>query len=336
VFWILITAAAGFCLGIFGFPMKLTHRWKWEHTWLMYAFWALLVMPWVIALVTVPSLFEVYRQIAVKVFVLVSVMGTLWGVANITFGLGLRAMGIALGYSIMLGLIIIFGTIMPMVINPKAQTFTKQSAAIIAGVTVMVLSLVVNVIAAFRKDRELSVNPVSNTSEVSVPKGLLLCFLTGIFAVGLNYAFIYGEPLQTKAVELGSTASMSPNAKLPVIFTGASLLTIAYCGVLIHKGRTWHLFTDRENGKYFLLTAFMAVWTIGISTFGIAAPNMGKLGHSVGWSVLNSSAIFWANVIGFASGEWKGVSAKTMGVFLTGLVIMLLGICIAGWANSLT
>jgi hypothetical protein len=335
MFWILITAAAGLCLGVFGLPMKLTTRWKWEHTWSMYAFWALLVMPWVIAIGTIPRLFDVYRQVPAKVFLLACMFGTVWGIANITFGLGLSAMGISLGYSIMLGLIIVFGTIMPMVTNPTTPAFSTESLAVIGGVAVMVISLAINVVAAFRKDKELSVQPAKTGTEVSVAKGLFFCFLTGVFAMGLNYAFIYGDPIRVKAIELGASTSVSSNAALPVIFIGAALITMLYCGRMIQRGKTWHLFTDKDNGRYFLLTAFMAIWTVGMAMFGIASSNMGALGHSVGWAVLNASAIICANVIGVISGEWKGVSVKTMAVLLAGLTIMLVGICIVGWANSL-
>jgi hypothetical protein len=67
----------------------------------------------------------------------------------------------------------------------------------------------------------------------------------------------------------------------------------------------------------------------------MAAASLGKLGPSIGWAILMGVAIFWANILGVFTGEWKGASRKTLCVMTAGLVILLGGICIVGWAKYL-
>ena len=335
MFWILIVALAGLCSGIFGLPMKFTKRWKWEHVWSMYAFWVLLVAPWVIAFVTVPNLIQIYHDTSWQTLGLVAMFGTLWGIASLTFGLGLAYMGLAIGYSLMIGLIIVSGSLLPLVTNPSSSGLTKQVMVLITGVIVMVISLVINTIAAKLKENGLA----EKTQAVSRPVnsfgiGLLLCVITGIVGCCLNYSYIYGDSIRVHAVELGASNAFAANAILPIALIGASLLNMGYCFWMVNKGRTWHLYFAQGNKRYFIYTLGMVVWAVGIAVFGIAAANMGKLGNSVGWAVLNASAIIWANVIGVVCGEWKGVKSKTISILVTALFIMILGIAIVGFANS--
>jgi L-rhamnose-H+ transport protein len=337
MFWILIAAMAGLCTGIFGLPMKFTNRWKWEHIWSLYAFLALFLAPWVIAFATVPHLIQLYQDTSWQTLGLVVLFGTLWGIASITFGLGLTYMGLAIGYSLMLGLIIVSGSLLPLITNPASSGLTQQVVVLIAGVAVMVVSLIINTIAAKRKENELAgqAQPVSRPVN-SFGKGLLLCIITGIVACCLNYAFIYGDPIRARAVEMGVSNAFAANAILPMALLGAAALNMGYCFWMVNKGKTWHLYLAKGNKRYFIYALGMILWTIGFFLFGIASTNMGSYGNSIGWAVMNASAIIWANVVGVFSGEWKGVRPKTIGILIVGLIVMISGIAIVGLANSFT
>jgi L-rhamnose-H+ transport protein len=334
--WILVAALGGLCIGSFGLPMKWTTRWNWEHTWSLYAFWALLVAPWVLAYMTIPDLFELYRQTSWAVLGAVAAFGTVWGIASITFGLGLAYMGLAIGYSLMIGLIIVSGSLLPLITNPVSGGFTNQVAVLIAGISVMIVSLILNIIAAQRKEKELSGRISRDSGPIqSFGKGLLVCVITGVVGCGLNYSYIAGDSMVNHAIEMGSAKELAANSVLPIALLGASLLNIGYCFRKVHAGKTWKVYVAHNNKKYFVYTMLMAIWTVGIASFGVAAANMGKLGNSVGWAVLNSSAIICVNLIGIISGEWKNVSVKTIRILILALLIMISGICLVGWANSL-
>jgi L-rhamnose-H+ transport protein len=335
--WILLAAVAGLCTGSFGLPLKFTSKWKWEHSWSMFAFWGLLVAPWVIAIVAVPNLFQIYDSVSWSVLCLVCLFGSCWGVGQITFGLGLAYLGIALGYSLMIGLIIVVGSVLPLVTNSAVDLFAPKSLGIIAGVTVIILSVVINAFAAVSKQKDLSSGTAQGdvAEKKSFIKGVIICLITGIAAPGLNYAFMYGSPLTAAASDLGAANTVAANAVLPIALLGAGLLNLGYCIWLLQRSNTWRIYLEKGTGLYYLFTPSMAIWTVGVALFGVAAANLGDTGPSIGWAVINATAIFWANLLGIFTAEWKGVSRKTWTIMIVGMVILLSGICIVGWANSL-
>jgi L-rhamnose-H+ transport protein len=337
MFWIMIVAFAGICTGSFGLPMKFTSKWQWEHTWSMFAFWGLLVAPWVISAATVPDLMAIYSNARWGTLAMVCAYGLCWGLGSITFGMGLAYMGLALGYSLMIGLIIVVGSVGPLLTANKTFVADAKSTAIITGVAIILGSLVVNALAAIRKEKELTAKNgcAQGEGQRSFFKGLMLCLITGLAAPGLNYAYIKGDILTNAAISAGASVTVAANAVLPIALSGAGVLNLLFCAHLVHKKSNWKSYFAKGTGRYYVYSLGMAVWTVGVALFGVASANLGDKGHSIGWAVINSVSIFCANMLGILSGEWRGTSAKTMTIMVVGLCILLAGICFIGYANSL-
>jgi hypothetical protein len=106
-FWLgmAIIFLSGALNGSFALPMKYTRRWRWENTWLVFALVALLVLPWLLAAGFVPQLGEFYRQVPVRALLFPVAFGFLWGIAQTTFGLGISAVGMALAFAVVSGLL---------------------------------------------------------------------------------------------------------------------------------------------------------------------------------------------------------------------------------------
>jgi len=333
-----MTAFAGVCTGSFGLPMKLNKKWKWENTWGVYAIWVLLIVPWVIAFFTVPNLFQAYGQVGKKVLFLVVVFGSCWGVGQIAFGKGLDYLGIGLGFSLQIGLIIAVGSLLPLFLENADVILKKEGLAIIGGVLVILISLAISGFAAAMKEKDLAVSQQDHDQpeeKKTFRKGFLICITAGLLCPGLNYAYLYGTPLTKMAETLGASKAVAANAVLPLCLFGPFFINLGYAIRLLKKNKTWALYYPRTNRVYFLYTLIMGVWTVGVALFGIAAANMGDLGSSIGWAIINSASIFWANVLGLLTGEWKGTTRKTLTVMIVGLAVLLAGICIVGWANTL-
>ncbi|MHC4620699.1 MAG: L-rhamnose-proton symporter family protein [Planctomycetota bacterium] len=152
---------------------------------------------------------------------------------------------------------------------------------------------------------------------------------------GLSYAYEYGRPLTETAMTLGAHNAVAANAVLPLCLFGPFFINLGYAAWLLNKNKTWRLYQQKDNRVYYLYTLIMGVWTVGVALFGVAAANMGDLGTSIGWAIINSASIFWANILGILTGEWKGTTNKTLTTMIVGLAVLLLGICTVGWANHL-
>ena len=338
MFWILMTAFAGVCTGSFGLPMKLNKRWKWENTWGVYAVWVLLIVPWVIAFITIPNLFRAYSQVGAKVLFLILVFGSCWGVGQIAFGKGLDYLGIGMGFSLQIGLIIVVGSLLPLLLENPDAILKRTGLAIVGGVLVIVISLVISGFAAAMKEQDLAIsreNCEEAKEKKAVRRGLICCVIAGLLCPGLNYAYLYGGPLTKTAMTLGAHNAVAANAVLPLCLFGPFFINLGYAMRLLRKNKTWELYYQKDNRAYYLYTLIMGVWTVGVALFGVAAANMGDLGSSIGWAIINSASIFWANILGILTGEWKGTTKKTLKTMVVGLAVLLAGICTVGWANTL-
>src|SRR5437868_15375825 len=95
-------------------PMKWTRHWAWENSWLVFASTAYLLCPWLLILTTIPQAFEVYRHSSAGSLITVMLFGLGWGLGAVTFGLGVDAVGLALGFAIILGVAGSTGALLPL------------------------------------------------------------------------------------------------------------------------------------------------------------------------------------------------------------------------------
>ena len=139
-------------------PFRGIKRWSWEIYWLVQGFAAWIVAPLCIASLLVPHLFEVYRHAPSSSIFYAVLMGALWGVGGLTFGLSVRYLGIALGYAISLGLCTAFGTLIPPIYTGEIHTIVHERSGqvILAGVAVCLLAVAVNGMAGFSKEKEVT------------------------------------------------------------------------------------------------------------------------------------------------------------------------------------
>ncbi len=113
---VVLTVIAGIMLGAFALPMKRVRVWSWEHTWLAFSVLALIVMPLVVALLTIPDLFGVWKEARTGTLLAVAGFAALWGVASMGYGLAVKLTGIAIANAVVLGLNNAIGSILPIVV----------------------------------------------------------------------------------------------------------------------------------------------------------------------------------------------------------------------------
>jgi L-rhamnose-H+ transport protein len=247
-------------------------------------------------------------------------------------------MGLALGYSLMMGLFIVVGSLLPLFTGNPENILKPNGLAIIAGVAVIILGIIFNGWSAVIKERNLSVAAatVQPCERKPLVKGLIFCFITGLLGPALNYAFIMGGPLMASAENLGASKTFAANSIWAITLVGAFIVNTGYCGWLVNKSGSWAKFSEEGTGKYFLYTLIMGIlWAGSIEYYGMATAHLGKLGPSIGWAISQATGIFTANVLGILTGEWKSVNKKARSLMVVGLFILLAGICIVAYANTL-
>src|SRR2546423_11803 len=150
----ILALGAGILNGSFATPTRFMNRWKWENVWALWAVLAMFVLPWSVALFTVPHLFTTYETTEVShALLLVIAFGAGYGIAAICFGLGVEALGIALNFAIALGTATAVGSAIPLFWFHSASAFTRQGFVIEAGIAVIIVGIVLCGIAGRSKER---------------------------------------------------------------------------------------------------------------------------------------------------------------------------------------
>jgi len=89
VLGVFLHALGGFAAGSFYIPFKKVRNWAWESYWLVGGFFSWIIVPLVVALLTVPGLFSILGEAPLKSVLLCYLFGLLWGIGGLTFGLSM-------------------------------------------------------------------------------------------------------------------------------------------------------------------------------------------------------------------------------------------------------
>ncbi|MEO8255086.1 MAG: L-rhamnose/proton symporter RhaT, partial [Flavobacterium sp.] len=110
---LLFHSIGGFSSGSFYMPFKKVKGWAWESYWIVGGFFSWLIVPPIAAYLTIPGFAEIISTAAPTIKAFTYSMGLLWGIGGLTYGLGVRYLGMSLGNSITLGFCSAFGALVP-------------------------------------------------------------------------------------------------------------------------------------------------------------------------------------------------------------------------------
>src|SRR6478735_4378672 len=156
----------GFASGSFYIPYKKVKGWHWESYWIVGGLFSWLIVPPLAAWLTIPHFTDIISSTGLSTLLITFFFGLLWGIGGLTYGLGVRYLGVSLGSSIILGLCMVFGALIPSIyyqLNPtegkdtiSMLTGTQWGLTILAGLAVCILGIVICGKAGMRKENELT------------------------------------------------------------------------------------------------------------------------------------------------------------------------------------
>lgn len=334
---LLLIIVGGVMEGIFSLPLKFTPKWRWENIWGAGSLAALLLVPWPLAILTIPSLSTVYSESSTGAIVLAVVFGAGWGLGGIFFGLGVSAVGFSLGLSLIMGLIAAGGSLIPLVVQHPEQLTAAPGLVLIGGIALMGFGLLMIAKAGSEKAAAQSAQQPHDQARGSFRIGLLFCVLSGLLSALVNFAFIFGAPITQVAVNHGARPEAAPNAVWALVFTSNYLMNVAYCGYLLFRNRSFTPFTASGTGSYWLWALFMGVvWAGGIVVYGMGATRVGAFGAFWGFPIMLIASVLTGNVTGVLTGEWTGASSRSKTLMAGGVAVLVLAVIILTYSNQLT
>ncbi|MCQ2153231.1 MAG: GH92 family glycosyl hydrolase [Bacteroidales bacterium] len=317
---ILLILISGCCSGVFSTPFNRNRKWSWENNWLIWSIFALIVCPLIAVSVTIPHVFSVYAQNPSTTGI-IALFGIVWGISALLFGKGIDYLGVSLAIPIMQGLINAIGTIAPFLFKSPSDLFTPQYANILIGVAVTVAGIILFSNAGKSKSAEVKTGK-------NFKVGLLICILAGVFGPLINFGFVFGEPLQKTAVELGAESLFSANATWAVIFFAGFLVNAARCIYLLRKNGTADIYRESKPANFLWAALAGILWYGSILLYGMGCNHMGTYAASVGWAIMQATAIIAGNVAGILLGEWKGASRGSIVKMASGMLLLVVSVVI--------
>ncbi|NQT03443.1 MAG: L-rhamnose/proton symporter RhaT [Planctomycetes bacterium] len=337
---LLLLALGGFAAGSFYIPFKKVRNWAWESYWLVNGVFSWIIMPWLIAILTVPALIHVLREAPPSSIFFSFLFGLLWGIGGLTFGLSMRYLGMSLGYAIALGFCAAFGTIIPPIYKGAFGDLISRVSGLttLAGVFVCLVGIAICGWAGMSKEKELSDEKKKETiKEFNFVKGLLVAIFAGVMSACMAFGFAAGEPIAKLAVERGAPSLWQNNPVLIVIFAGGFTTNFIWCVFLNIKNRTAKNYLDSRTPLItnYIFSALAGItWYLQFMFYGMGNTKMGKYNFA-SWSVLMALIIVFSNIWGLIFREWKGTSRRTHGIIFAGILVLILSIFIVGLGNYL-
>jgi L-rhamnose-H+ transport protein len=344
---ILYHTIGGISSGSFYMPFKKVKGWAWESYWIIGGLFSWLIVPPIAAYLTVPNFWDVISAGDSSVKTFVYTMGLLWGIGGLTYGLGVRYLGMSLGNSVTLGFCSAFGALIPSIyytINPTEgkTSFTDMLGSsggqlVLLGTAVCLIGITVLGRSGMMKESELTAEQKQeSTKEFNLTKGLIIAIISGILSAFFNFGIEGGKPLAEAAVVQGSDPLFQNNVTYVVLLWGGLTTNFIWCMYLNFKNKTFKDYTNQQTpiGSNIMFAGLAGtMWFLQFFFYGMGESKLGNGASS--WILHMATIILTANMWGLYLKEWSQVSKKTFNTFLIGLALMLGSIVLVGIGNSM-
>ena len=222
--------------------------------------------------------------------------------------------GVSLTYGILCSLGAAVGVVVPMIF--KASGVFQNSPAlssspgliILAGVVILVAGVALAAWAGVGRERLLrKASPDAPSRSGGFVVGLMMVIVAGVLSAGWGFAFAYSQAPIIKAMTAEGASDLAANiAVWAFAFSGAVLPNLLYPAWLLTRNRSWGVLAANP-GEIGLSVIYGVLFFAPSVLLGKGMILLGPLGASVGAGITNATLILGGQMLGFISGEWRGV-----------------------------
>lgn len=349
----------GFASGSFYMPYKKVKGWHWESYWIVGGLFSWLIVPPIAAWLTIPGFMDYITAAPAQTIALTLLFGVLWGIGGATYGLGVRYLGVSLGSSIILGLCMVFGALIPSIyydFSPVEgkDTFSMMIGSnwgltVLGGLLVCVLGIIVSGKAGMMKEKELNTSAKKELlgnvmrPEYKFGLGMFVSIISGVLSACFNFGLEAGASMAMEANEAWKLAHPGEgeflyrnNVIYVVLLWGGLATNFIWCMILNARNKSFGDYTNKQTplGRNYLLCALAGTtWFLQFFFYGMGESKLGNGPSS--WILHMAFIILVANMWGTISKEWNGVSRKTKTTIAIGIILIILSVLIVGRGNQM-
>ncbi len=327
---------AGIMLGLYALPKKFVKGYNDDNTWALFFLFALIVCPIITAFSLINNFGAVLSSIPADALMIMAIASVIWGIGVQMWTKAIDYIGVALGFSIFIGSVILVGSILPFVVDglPSQESLLY----IIAGLFVILLGIVANGHAGIlRKEAEENKEHMEQLSSGKVARGIIIALVGGLFATGFSLANAVGAKNITAAiVEQGNPEWMTSIAIMSIIYVVASIYVLPYFAYQLSVKKAWSNFKVGAIGNNLVMIAIMAIFNFAASAlFAYAASSLGETGNTVGYAIYNTASILLAVLGGILTKEWVSAPKSAKTYLYLALAAMIVGVVLIACGNAM-
>jgi len=302
-------------------PLKGVKGWAWESGWAVQGVVAWLLLPLLLALLATPHLFSVLHATSTATLAETYAFGFLWGLGGLAWGMAVRYIGIALGFSIATGFLSSLGTLVPIIAEGKwAATLGTPSGRItIASIALSLIGITICGRAGWLRDKQ-------GRSNFNFKKGIAIALAAGILGACFAFGIAAGDPIKQQAIANGAAPQWAATPIFFVELLGGITVNLIYCIAMNRRNKTFgdYAATTKPLKTNYAFSALVGVlWYLQFVFYGMAAFYMGPYSFA-NWSVHMSFMVVASNLWGYYYKEWNNTTSKTIRLNTAGIAILVI------------
>jgi L-rhamnose-H+ transport protein len=340
-----VTALAGLIMGTSPWPLKLMRRFQYEHFGFVSMLMALVILPWSITLLYCPEPFAALGEVDRGVLLTANLFAFCWGIAQILAMICFVRIGVSLTYGILCSVGAAVGVILPMVV--KASGIFKEAPDLLSmpgtivmlGTAIMLVGVVLASLAG--AGRERSKNAAAGSSlegkrTGGFALGLVMVVVAGALSVGWGCAFTYSQDTIIAAMKGHGAAEFPASiAVWAVGLIGAAIPNVLYPAILMTRNRSWGLLA-RHPIELLLSIIYGILFFAPSALLGKGMLLLGALGASLGWGLVQGTLILGGQLLGFVTGEWRGVVGTPRRQIYAAIVLLIVAMTVMACAKAVS
>lgn len=325
-------------------PQEKIKGWSWQTYWLAQAAVCWLLLPLLMAWLTIPHLNQVLAEAPSSAMKSSFFFGMLYGIGGTAFGLAIRYIGFSLTYAISVGISCVLGTLLPPLYEGRLTAVLQGSGGnvILSGIAVGAIGIALCGFAGRLKEKDYTTLQL-NKNNYSFSIGITLCMLAGILSALYGFSLYRGQPIADVAAKYGA-GHLQGNVIYIFSNTGAFVSTAIYCVYLHFRKNTWHEYKtayakDAVRSEWLGINYGLSIltgilWYTQFFFYGLAHTRMGTYKFT-SWAIHMIMLVLISAVLGILLKEWKGVKAATIRVLIFALMVLVMAVIIISYGNYL-
>lgn len=342
---IIVVSLAGLIMGTSPWPLKLMRRFQYEHFGFISMLVALVILPWTITLIYCPQAFKALGEVDGGILLKANLFAFSWGIAQVLAMICFVRIGVSLTYGILCSVGAAVGVILPMVVKASGifaespDLWSKPGAIVLIGTAIMLVGVVFASLAGAGRQRirdgEAGASEQGKRTG-GIALGLVMVVAAGVLSVGWGCAFTYGQDAIIKAMTAHGAAKFPAGiAVWAVALLGAAIPNVLYPAFLMTRNRSWGVLVQHP-GEIGLSVIYGILFFAPSALLGQGMLLLGALGASLGWGLVQGTLILGGQILGFLTGEWRGVHGKPRLQIYAAIVLLIVAMTVMACAKGVS